>query len=138
MLIDRYSGKLIDENAHIRQSVIDIITTRIGERVMRREYGTILLDVIDAPMNEILVMQLMSSIFMALNEYEPRIEVASCFIDSAEVDGTLEIVVEGRVKTSGALFSLTENLHSWRENRGLGDISLGDISMGDIGGNLNA
>lgn len=38
--MNAHTGGAIDRLAHIRQSIADILTTRIGSRVMRREYGS--------------------------------------------------------------------------------------------------
>jgi phage baseplate assembly protein W len=38
----RESGRTIEDMAHIRQSVSDILLTPVGSRVMRSEYGSIM------------------------------------------------------------------------------------------------
>ncbi|MEN1410054.1 GPW/gp25 family protein, partial [Pseudomonas aeruginosa] len=50
--MNAHTGGAIDRLAHIRQSIADILTTRIGTRVMRREYGSQLPELIDAPFND--------------------------------------------------------------------------------------
>jgi phage baseplate assembly protein W len=49
--IDANTGKALSGLAHLRQSVTDILSTPIGSRVMRREYGSQLFRLIDAPLN---------------------------------------------------------------------------------------
>ncbi|MEN1450892.1 GPW/gp25 family protein, partial [Pseudomonas aeruginosa] len=49
--MNAHTGGAIDRLAHIRQSIAVILTTRIGTRVMRREYGSQLPELIDAPFN---------------------------------------------------------------------------------------
>lgn len=39
-MMDRATGLAISELAHLRQSMGDILTTPIGSRVMRHEYGS--------------------------------------------------------------------------------------------------
>ncbi|MBR7309711.1 baseplate assembly protein, partial [Klebsiella pneumoniae] len=41
------TGLSISEVEHIRQSVRDILVTPVGSRVMRREYGSLLSQMID-------------------------------------------------------------------------------------------
>ncbi|KPN28874.1 baseplate wedge subunit [Halolamina pelagica] len=41
--VDRTNGQRLEGLAHIRQSVADILTTPLGSRVMRRDYGSLLL-----------------------------------------------------------------------------------------------
>lgn len=74
--MNRQDGKLIlDETAHIRQSVADILLTPIGSRIMRREYGSQLFELIDRPISAALALQLSAASVMALKRWEPRIEV---------------------------------------------------------------
>lgn len=79
--MDRYTGRTISEPEHIRQSIADILTTPIGSRVMRREYGSLLPELIDAPTNPGLQLQLMAATVTALLRWEPRI-----IIDAVEIN----------------------------------------------------
>jgi len=74
-MISRNTGHTITEDEHIIQSMLDIALTAKGTRVMRRNYGTILVPKIDAPMNDEYRMMLMSSLMIAFAEFEPRVEV---------------------------------------------------------------
>ena len=38
--MNRETGKLVDNTEHLKQSIRDILSTRIGTRVMLREYGS--------------------------------------------------------------------------------------------------
>lgn len=60
---------------HLRQSIRDILTTRVGERVMRRAYGSRVPELVDAPLNEETVVDLYAETVAALVTWEPRIEV---------------------------------------------------------------
>lgn len=73
--MDRNTGKQLDEMAHIKQSVADILQTPKGSRVMRREYGSQLFELFDRPMNSVLIMQIAAASVMALKQWESRIEV---------------------------------------------------------------
>ena len=42
----RTSGAILTGDAHLAQSVADILTTPIGSRVMRREYGSLLFELV--------------------------------------------------------------------------------------------
>lgn len=74
-MISRITGHTITEDEHIIQSMLDIALTAKGTRVMRRNYGTLLVPKIDAPMNDEYRMMLMSSLMIAFAEFEPRVEV---------------------------------------------------------------
>ena len=43
------TGKTISGIEHLKQSIVDILTTPIGARVMRRDYGSRLFELIDHP-----------------------------------------------------------------------------------------
>ena len=47
----RATGKAMAGVDHIAQSIGDILTTPLGSRVMRRDYGSLLPQLIDAPLN---------------------------------------------------------------------------------------
>lgn len=63
--MDRNTGKKLDETAHIKQSIADILQTPKGSRVMRREYGSQLFELLDRPMNSVLIMQIAAACVMA-------------------------------------------------------------------------
>ncbi|HAX5207838.1 TPA: baseplate assembly protein [Escherichia coli] len=66
------TGNLNDMD-HLKQSVRDILTTPLASRVMRREYGSLVPDLIDEPMNNTTRLQCMSAAVTALTRWEPRI-----------------------------------------------------------------
>ena len=70
--IDASTGKSISGLAHLRQSVRDILTTPIGTRVMRRDYGSRLYRLVDAPMNDATHLDMMAATYEALETWEPR------------------------------------------------------------------
>ena len=49
--MDRNTGRALEGIAHLRQSIRDILTTPIGSRVMRWEYGSRLFRLVDAPLS---------------------------------------------------------------------------------------
>ena len=69
-------GKITSETEHIKQSIADILLTPIGSRLQRRDYGSRIPELIDRPMNPILLLQLAASAVMALNKWEPRIIIS--------------------------------------------------------------
>jgi phage baseplate assembly protein W len=73
--IDANTGKSLAGIEHLRQSVRDILTTPIGSRVLRRDYGSQLFSLIDAPLNRSSVMDLYAATADALDRWEPRFRV---------------------------------------------------------------
>lgn len=72
---DAMTGKPLSGVAHLRQSIRDILTTPLGSRVMRREYGSRLFDLVDAPLNDATIIDIFAATAEALLRWEPRLQV---------------------------------------------------------------
>lgn len=83
--------------AHLKQSIRDILTTRIGTRVMRREYGSRLPELVDNPMSEGLKVELIAATAEALERWEPRFKLDRVYISSASASGKIVLSLEGRI-----------------------------------------
>lgn len=75
------TGRMISEDEHIWQSVRDILTTPIVTRIERREYGSIIPELIDQPGTPANRMRLMSASIMAIIRWEPRLSIQKATID---------------------------------------------------------
>lgn len=74
--MDRQSGRAITEQLpHIRQSVATILTTLVGTRIERRDFGSILPLLADQPLNGATLLRAYSATVVALLAWEPRIRV---------------------------------------------------------------
>ncbi|MBK5910131.1 hypothetical protein CCR85_01310 [Rhodothalassium salexigens] len=65
--MDRRTGQALDATRHVRQSVEDILTTPVGTRVMRRDYGSHLFDLTDIPANAAGALRLVAAAADALD-----------------------------------------------------------------------
>lgn len=81
--INSTNGKPLAGIDHLRQSLRDILTTPIGTRVMRREYGSRLYQLTDAPLNRATIMRLYAATAEAIRTWEPRIRLQRVRIASA-------------------------------------------------------
>ena len=102
------TGAQIADMEHIRQSIRDILTTRIGTRVMRRNYGSIVPELIDHPANPATQLRLMASTVMAIIRWEPRVLVTKVSF-SLDMDGKAVLDMDGMRRDgprSGRPFSL--------------------------------
>lgn len=70
--MNRTTGAAVTGLDHLRQSVGDILSTPIGSRVMRREYGSLVPELIDHPDNNTSQVRLFSAVASALLRWEPR------------------------------------------------------------------
>ena len=66
------NGSALSGEAHLRQSIRDILTTPIGSRVMRREYGSRLFELVDAPQGAGRIADMIAATAEALDRWEPR------------------------------------------------------------------
>ena len=73
--MNNITGTPLDGLAHLRQSITDILSTPLGSRVMRREYGSRLFQRVDAPITGELIAEIYSDVVEALFNCEPRVEV---------------------------------------------------------------
>lgn len=104
--MNRQTGRPIDTLAHISQSIGDILTTRIGSRVMRREYGSLLVDLIDQPGNPATQLLCYAAIAMALIRWEPRVRISRVQLTALNIAGQCELDVEGSMVDTNEPFSL--------------------------------
>lgn len=91
---DSKTGKAISGLDHLKQSIRDILTTPVGSRVMRRDYGSRLFSLVDAPMNQTTKVDLYAATAEALRKWEPRLKVTSVKTQSL-VPGKVELEVNG-------------------------------------------
>lgn len=90
------TGAAIADNAHLAQSIGDILSTPLGTRVMRRDYGSMLFNLIDQPINAAIRMLIHAATAIAIKRWEPRILVTRVALSGAAADGTLAITIEGQ------------------------------------------
>lgn len=100
------TGRTVSESAHLAQSIADILTTPIGSRVMRREYGSQLPDLIDAPFNDATRLQAYAATAMALMRWEPRIRLSRVQLFLGDRPGQAVLDVEGTRTDSNEPLSL--------------------------------
>lgn len=87
------TGAPLDGIAHIAQSIRDILTTRIGTRVMRRDYGSLVPELIDQPGNAATLLRLQAATATAIKRWEPRVSLSSVSF-AAGFDGRYEVSIE--------------------------------------------
>jgi len=73
--IDATTGRALGGTAHLAQSIGDILTTPLGSRVMRRDYGSLLPELVDQPFNDTTRLRLYGAAALALMRWEPRIRL---------------------------------------------------------------
>jgi len=102
--MNRITGAAITELDHIKQSIGDILGTRIGTRIARREYGSYVPDLIDAPFHGPTTLRLYAATAMALMRWEPRIRLTRVQLQrGAEASAGVLDLEATRVDTNQAI-----------------------------------
>lgn len=95
-MMSRTTGRRIGLVEHLVQSIGDIVTTPIGSRVARRQYGSLLPFLIDQPDNAQIDARLYSAIASALMRWEPRLSLQRVSLKrDAEHAGRAVLEIEG-------------------------------------------
>lgn len=98
--MNRETGKEISGIDHLRQSIEDILTTPVGTRVMRRDYGSRIFTLTDRPMNRAWLARLYAATAEAIDRWEPRIKVKRVRLMSAD-QGHVSLEIEGTYMPDG-------------------------------------
>jgi phage baseplate assembly protein W len=110
----RRSGKPLDGTAHLIQSISDILSTPIGSRVMRRDYGSLLPELVDAPAHAATRLAVFAATAIALGRWEPRLSLTKIAFNVGATRGQFELELEGDrldVPSGGGAVSLTVPLN---------------------------
>lgn len=100
-----FDGKRLGGVDHLRQSLRDILTTPIGTRVMRRDYGSRLFELVDAPLNRGTLLQLYAATAEAIRRWEPRIRLTKVRAVSSE-PGKVQLDLTGEYLPDGQLVTI--------------------------------
>ncbi|ELK4817147.1 TPA: GPW/gp25 family protein [Pseudomonas aeruginosa] len=73
--LDRRTGQPLSGVAHLKQSIEDILTTSLGTRRMRPEYGSKLRRLVDLPVNDGWKSAVQAEVARALGRWEPRLRL---------------------------------------------------------------
>ncbi|CAK16851.1 GPW/gp25 family protein [Pseudomonas entomophila] len=104
--LDRRTGQPLTGIAHLRQSIEDILTTPLGSRRMRPEYGSQLRRYVDLPVNEGWKSAVQAEVARALGRWEPRLKLDRVKV-VAVLDGQVSLALSGRYLGDDALVEVT-------------------------------
>ncbi|WP_259515447.1 GPW/gp25 family protein [Shewanella baltica] len=88
--MNRFTGRALNESQHISQSIQDILTTPLGSRVMRRDYGSAIFELIDQPQSAAVKLQIMAAAVIALTRWEPRIRITEIEVIAGDLNGKMQ------------------------------------------------
>lgn len=91
--MDAATGKQLSGGDHLRQSVTNILTTPLTRRLMVRDFGSRLFDLIDRPLNNETTVEIIAATAEALSNWEPRINLKRVVVSRPEA-GHMNISIE--------------------------------------------
>jgi len=94
--MDARTGKALSGNAHLAQSIGKILSTPLGTRVMRREFGSMLFDLIDQPSTPSKRMLLHAASAIAIRRWEPRLKLTRIAVSGTATAGEVLVEVRGQ------------------------------------------
>lgn len=96
--MNRTTGAALSGNAHLAQSIGVILSTPLGSRIARRDFGSQLPDLIDAPANATTLVLLYAAAAAAIIRWEPRIDVQRVSLSAADaINGRWILTVTGQI-----------------------------------------
>ncbi|MBF8754622.1 GPW/gp25 family protein [Pseudomonas guariconensis] len=104
--MDRRTGQPLAGIAHLRQSIEDILSTPLGSRRMRPEYGSQLRRYVDLPVNEGWKSAVQAEVARALGRWEPRLQLERVRVLSV-LDGQVNLALSGRYLGDDALVEVS-------------------------------
>ncbi|QGW77755.1 phage baseplate protein [Pseudomonas alkylphenolica] len=103
--MDRHTGQCVSGLAHLRQSIEDILTTPVGSRRMRPEYGSQLRRYVDLPVNEGWKSAVQAEVARSLGRWEPRLKLERVRV-TAVVGGQITLQLTGQYLGDSAIIEV--------------------------------
>ena len=93
--------KMVTMEEDIRQSLEIYFSTKLGERIMRNDYGCFLHSQVFELANENLIQGLSKELERSINEFEPRILITEIKASKAEsTEGLIEINISYEIRAT--------------------------------------
>ncbi len=93
--MDARTGAALDGWEHVRQSIGKILATRIGSRVMLRDFGSSAPQLIDANATGRVILSFIVAVAEALERWEPRFRLLAADLTKAGPDGVFALELAG-------------------------------------------
>ncbi|EIC14289.1 GPW/gp25 family protein [Kingella kingae] len=74
-MMNAQTGRMMSLAEHVQQSIHNILFTRIGTRIQREPYGSLLPELLDTPLSEATLLRCNAAVIMAIAKWEPRFEI---------------------------------------------------------------
>ena len=98
--LDRRTGLALSGIEHLRQSIEDILTTPLGSRRMRPDYGSKLRRFVDLPVNDGWKSAVQAEVARSLSRWEPRLKLEQVRVLSV-IGGQINLQIVGKYLGDG-------------------------------------
>lgn len=108
LALDQHTGQLAraEYEESVRQSILVILGTAKGERVMRPDFGCGIHDLVFANTSAATIGRIVHDVNEALLRFEPRIEVLQVDARPGDTNNVLLIEIEYEVRATNTAFNL--------------------------------
>ncbi|MGL9779716.1 MAG: GPW/gp25 family protein [Wolbachia sp.] len=103
--MDAKTGKALEGIEHLKQSIIDILTTPINSRIMQRNYGSRLFELVDKPINRDFTLEIYAAVAEALGKWEKRFKLEKVKITEVK-EGRVTLDLEGVYLSEGKFINI--------------------------------
>jgi hypothetical protein len=90
----------------LADSIKRVLTTKIGERVMRPKFGSDLWKILFSPLNDMIIVQLKLATISALQQWEPRVELLAFEIEEMQQAKQLNMILNYKIVGTGTVYKL--------------------------------
>lgn len=94
--MDRHTGRSLGGTDHLEQSIGDILGTPLGTRLGRREYGSLLPQLLDQPNNELGRLRIYAATALALLRQEGRARITRVAVSPGAEPQQVIVTITGR------------------------------------------
>lgn len=98
-MMNAQTGRMMSLAEHVQQSIQNILFTRLGTRLERESYGSLLPELLDSPLNEITLLRCNAAVIIALAKWEPRFVISQASTQAVMENGQMRV----RISLSGDL-----------------------------------
>ncbi len=104
--MDARTGRPVAGVDRLRQSIVTILTTRIGTRVRRRDFGSRIPALIDSPVNDTFRVEVFAAAAEALRKWEKEFRLETVALEAVE-PGKVTLFLRGLYLPEGRSVSFS-------------------------------
>jgi phage baseplate assembly protein W len=100
-----------DGPERIQDAIWIVLSTALGERLMRPDFGAGVHDYVFQPNSDVMRTRLQSAVNDALLKWEPRIELTNVNVQEGDQPSLVRVSIDYRIRTTNELFNLVYPLY---------------------------